>query len=436
MPIVGAFMVPHPPIILPEIGRGEENVIARTIGAYRQAMQEAAALQPDTVIISSPHAEGYSDYFCVSGGNAGSGNFAEFGAPQVEISYPYDTELVKSICNIAAEEDFPAGILGSGNAQLDHGTMIPLNFLRQFLSDFKLVRVGLSGLPLEDHFTFGRIIDQAVQSTGRRAVFIASGDLSHRYNATSHYGYSPSGPEYDEKIMDVMGQGNFEQLLSFPEKFLREAAECGHRSFCIMAGALEGSSVESRALSHEGPWGVGYGVCTYKVQQPDPYVQLARMTVESFVRERTVPSVPEDLPEEMLHNRAGAFVSLHEHGELRGCIGTIGPTESCIAREIIQNAISAATRDPRFPPVTPDELEDLEISVDILGEPEPIVSESELDVKKYGVIVRSGYRCGLLLPNLEGVTSVKQQISIAKQKAGICPRQKYSMERFEVVRHV
>ena len=101
MPIVGAFMVPHPPIILPEIGRGEENVIARTIGAYRQAMQEAAALQPDTVIISSPHAEGYSDYFCVSGGNAGSGNFAEFGAPQVEISYPYDTELVKSICNIA-----------------------------------------------------------------------------------------------------------------------------------------------------------------------------------------------------------------------------------------------------------------------------------------------------------------------------------------------
>lgn len=103
--------------------------------------------------------------------------------------------------------------------------------------------------------------------------------------------------------MDVMGQGNFEQLLSFPEKFLREAAECGHRSFCIMAGALEGSSVESRALSHEGPWGVGYGVCTYKVQQPDPYVQLARMTVESFVRERTVPSVPEDLPEEMLHNR-------------------------------------------------------------------------------------------------------------------------------------
>jgi AmmeMemoRadiSam system protein A len=138
----------------------------------------------------------------------------------------------------------------------------------------------------------------------------------------------------------------------------------------------------------------------------------------------------------MLHNRAGAFVSLHEHGELRGCIGTIGPTESCIAREIIQNAISAATRDPRFPPVTPDELEDLEISVDILGEPEPIVSESELDVKKYGVIVRSGYRCGLLLPNLEGVTSVKQQISIAKQKAGICPRQKYSMERFEVVRHV
>ena len=142
-----------------------------------------------------------------------------------------------------------------------------------------------------------------------------------------------------------------------------------------------------------------------------------------------------DLPPEMLHQQAGAFVSIHEHGRLRGCIGTIMPVTESLAQEIIDNAVSAATRDPRFNPITPDELEWLEISVDVLGEPEQISSRDELDVKRYGVIVTSGSRRGLLLPDLDGVDTVDQQVDIAMRKGGISPRDKYRLERFEVIRH-
>ena len=146
--------------------------------------------------------------------------------------------------------------------------------------------------------------------------------------------------------------------------------------------------------------------------------------------------LPDDLPPEMTEQAAGAFVSLHAHGQLRGCIGTTGPTTENVAWEIVQNAISACSRDPRFPPVTVSELDSLEYSVDVLGQPEPIPSPAELDVKKYGVIVSCGGRRGLLLPDLEGVDTVEQQIDIARQKGGISSREKYTLERFEVVRHL
>ena len=146
-------------------------------------------------------------------------------------------------------------------------------------------------------------------------------------------------------------------------------------------------------------------------------------------------AVPEGLPPELLRRRAGAFVSVHKQGRLRGCIGTIGPTEPSLALEIIRNAVSAAARDPRFEPIRPEELPWLEISVDVLGEAEKISSEAELDVKRYGVIVSCGSRRGLLLPDLEGVDTVEEQVAIARQKAGIRPEERVSLQRFEVVRH-
>ena len=172
-----------------------------------------------------------------------------------------------------------------------------------------------------------------------------------------------------------------------------------------------------------------------KNEHSDPYVKLARQSLESYITRRKTIAVPDDLPSEMTSKRAGTFVSIHEHGKLRGCIGTILPTQKNLALEIIQNAISASTRDPRFDPIRPSELPWLEINVDVLGAPEPISSPAELDVKRYGVIVSYGRRRGLLLPDLDGVDTVEQQIDIARQKGGIREDDPYTLERFEVVRH-
>ena len=164
-----------------------------------------------------------------------------------------------------------------------------------------------------------------------------------------------------------------------------------------------------------------------------PLVALARKTIETFVREGRIIAPPTEQPPEM-REQAGVFVSLHRHGSLRGCIGTLQPTEESVGLEVIQNAISAATRDPRFDPMRPDELDDLEVSVDVLSPPEPISSTADLDPVRYGVIVESGMRRGLLLPNLEGVDTVEEQVDIARRKAVIGSREPVQLYRFEVRR--
>ena len=462
MSVVGAIMVPHPPIILPEVGRGEEKKIAASDSAYRKAAAFAAGFRPDTVVLSSPHSVMYADYFHISPGKSARGDMGQFRAPQLRFQVNYDDEFTAALSDLAEENGFPAGTLGERKPALDHGTMIPLYYLDQVYSGYRLVRIGLSGLPMADHYRLGQMIRETAEKLDRRVVFIGSGDLSHKLKEDGPYGFAAEGPAYDERIMDVMGRAAFDELLDFDENFCEKAAECGHRSFCMLAGALDGRRLETERLSHEGTFGVGYGICTYRVmnddperqllkkwetrrmqaldeqrQKEDPWVKLARAEVEAWVCGHRRIEPPVDLPEEMFSERAGVFVSLHREGRLRGCIGTIGPVQDCVAEEIIENAISASSRDPRFSPVRKEELEDLEISVDVLAPPERIQSTDELDVRRYGVIVTKGRKRGLLLPNLDGVDTVEEQVSIAKRKAGLSENEKgCELERFEVVRHV
>ena len=439
MAILAAFMVPHPPMIVPAVGRGSEQQIQKTIDAYEQVADEIAALAPETIIITSPHAVMYADYFHISPGRGARGDFGRFRAAQVRFDEEYDRELVSELASIASEQGFPAGVMGERDKQLDHGTMVPLYFVRNKYKGAKIVRIGLSGLPLSEHYRLGQMIREAVDRTGRRVVLIASGDLSHKLQDYGPYGFAEEGPQYDARIMDVCGRAAFGELFDFDETFCDRAAECGHRSFVIMAGVFDGLAVKATQLSHEDVTGVGYGICTFypgekdesrhflqqylegasrrlaeKRAQEDPYVQLARKSVEYYILHHRKMEMPENLPEELLTRQAGAFVSIHEHGKLRGCIGTISPVRDCVAREIIDNAVSASTRDPRFDPIRADELKWLEISVDVLGE----------------------RKRGLLLPDLDGVDTVEEQISIAKSKAGIAAwDNNVELQRFEVVRH-
>lgn len=472
MGIVGGFMVPHPPMIVPAVGQGSEAVVKETTMAYEKVAEMVAELKPDTIVISSPHTVLYADYFHISPGASASGSFAGFRAPEVSFSVDYDEEFVQKLSAFAAYEEIDAGILGEKDASLDHGTMVPLYFITKKYTDCRIVRLGLSGFSLETHYRMGMLVKRVAEELDRRVVYIASGDLSHKLKEEGPYGFDEAGPVYDERIMDVMGSGSFDQLFEFDEHFLEKAAECGHRSFVMLAGALDRTGVSIERLSHQDVTGVGYGICTYlvtgsdesrafldkwertederrlkKKNAEDAYVRLARASLESYIKERKkirmedvcgtlfTPEEKEET-EQLRNRRAGVFVSLHKQGQLRGCIGTIMATKDSIADEIIENAISASTRDPRFSPVTEEELKYLEYSVDVLGETEEIETEEELDVKRYGVIVTKGMKRGLLLPNLDGVDTVEEQLSIAKRKAGLLSNEKgCKLERFEVIRH-
>ncbi len=462
MSMLGAIITPHPPVLLPEVGGGREREIAATDRAMRTAAETVAAWQPDVIIVSSPHTILYRDYFHIAPGDGAVGDMSRFGAPEVRIQASYDTLLREEIIRRAEAEGLHAGTLGQRDPELDHGVLIPLYYLRKAGVRCPIVRMGLSGFSPLDHYRLGKCVQDAVNALGRRAVFLASGDLSHKLKADGPYGYAPEGPQFDDAVTHTMASGDFLEFLTIDPALCERAAECGLRSFQMMAGALDGLAVEPQLLSHEGTFGVGYAIALFPVTgrddsrcyekdyllakndrlatrkaNEDPWVKLARRSLETYVKTgQRLISLPEDLPAEMTTQQAGAFVSLHKNGQLRGCIGTIAPTCDNLAWEIVQNAVSACSRDPRFSPVRPDELDELEYSVDVLGAPEPVDSPAALDPKTYGVIVSCGGRRGLLLPDLDGVDSVEAQLSIALQKGGIRENEPYKIERFMVVRHL
>ena len=462
-----AFITPHPPIAVHEVGKGEEAKAGTTLKAFAEAAQKIADAKPSTIIVTTPHGPVFQDFIYINMKKTLAGDLGRFGAAGVKLSYENNLKLAGEITRLANELGIPCGGLDSTlirkfgiTEELDHGAIVPLYFVNKLYSSFRLINISIAGLPFKELYRFGSCIGKAVEQSDEEVVFIASGDLSHRLAPDGPYGFNDCGPEFDARLVEYLKVPDPEKLLEFDEGFLQEAGECGLRSFIMMFGALDGFNINSKVYSYEGPFGVGYAVAEFtpagtvegeslldrldrkdieKLSEirsmEDPYTALARQALEMYVTSGTVLSIPDVLPPEMANNKAGVFVSIKKNGRLRGCIGTIMPTRKNIAAEIIHNAISAGTSDPRFSPVEEHELDSLIYSVDVLGEPEPIKSTAELDVKKYGVIVRAGRRSGLLLPDLEGIDTPEQQVAIALQKAGISPEEKYTMERFEVIRH-
>ncbi|MEI7884155.1 MAG: AmmeMemoRadiSam system protein A [Clostridia bacterium] len=460
MPLIGTFIVPHPPLIIPEVGKGQEQKISKTIAAYQEIARRIAKLRPDTIIVTTPHATMYADYLHISPGTHAAGNFQDFGATTVQLEVDYDMDFIQKLISIANEEKLAVGTLGAKTKTLDHGTMVPLYFINQTYQAYQLVRISLAGLSPLFHYQFGKCIAKVAEQSEKKIIIVASGDLSHKLKADGPYGLAEEGEIFDQQLTSAMKQGDFLRFLSFDGDFCEAAAECGLRSFIIMAGALDGKAIHAELLSYEGTFGVGYAVAAYKIigidesrhfdqlfiaaeaeriagikLAEDEYVSLARQSLEYYVKTHEVIRQPAKLPDDLSKGRAGVFVSLKINGRLRGCIGTILPTKANIAAEIIRNAISAGTEDPRFEPVRADELNQLVYSVDVLGKASLVASIEELDVKRYGLIVTAKEKRGLLLPNLTGVDTPQQQVDIALQKAGISKNEVYSMERFEVVRH-
>jgi len=320
-----------------------------------------------------------------------------------------------------------------GAHQFEHSIEVQLPFLQYFKPDIKFVPIILAHASGTVYQEIGKEIARAVKESNKEVVILASSDMTH-------YESQESAWSKDAQAIEAILALDEDELL----KRVRELdiTMCGYAPTMVMlSAAKELGATEAELVRYQTSGDVtddysavvGYAGVIVRKAKMLPIARLARETVEMYVKEGKTPE-PEELTPEM-REQAGVFVSIHKHGGLRGCIGTFEPMQGNVAEEIIANAISSSTRDPRFPPVTPDELEDLEYSVDVLTNPEPVESPDQLDARKYGVIVESGWRRGLLLPDLEGVDTVEQQIAICRQKAGIMPDEPVVLYRFEVRRY-
>lgn len=473
-----ACISPHPPIIVREVGQGREAEARRTINALEQVAGEIPVHRPETVLVMATHGPMNPGAFVLLTASSAQGDFARWGAPQVSFRFDTDTELVAAIRDEASRAELPIDAVSHWNDGLDWSITVPVYYLRCGMGDAPLTPMNISFLSADKHFRFGQAVRQAIERVRRRAVIVASADLSHRLSHDGPYGFDPAGPELDRRVREAVASWDVEALLTMDEGFRERAGDDAVSSISFLMGALDGLPVRPRVLSYEGPFGVGYMVAAVDILEEEgeapyaraeraepepvlparpgsavegpvqaepedvvaaagprhPLVRLARDAVEAFVRERRVLE-PGPLPLGDLPRRGSCFVSLKTaEGQLRGCIGSVEPVEPELSREVVRNAIDAATIDPRFLPVTPEELSDLVYSVDVLAPPEPIEGLHELDPRRYGVIVRSGRRRGLLLPDIEGVDTAEHQVEIARSKAFIGPDEPVEMWRFEVQR--
>ena len=464
--LVFAGIAPHPPIMVPEIGGDAIAEVRRSIDAMRELTERLIRSGAETVIIISPHAPLEPDAFVAYEGPQLSADFANFRAPAAGAQAELDSDLLSEIAGAAAEEKL-ATIKIKGD--LDHGTAVPLYFLQRNGWLGRVVALGYSFLSNEDHLRFGRCIKAAIHKCGRPVGFIASGDLSHRLKPDAPAGYNSQAYLFDEEVVSAIRSGATDRIVKMDRELRRIAGECGYRSMLVAIGVAEGSEPRCEVISYEAPFGVGYmvaqllseprrvGVAGGAVTEPLAVASgstqvhqsteatsgahtalpaLARRVIESFVTTGEIIDAP-DPASDLFNQRAGCFVSIKTRaGDLRGCIGTIEPTKDTLAEELIANAISAATRDPRFSPLRKDELSALKYSVDVLTTPERCRRE-DLDPKIYGVIVEDhdGARRGLLLPNLAGIDTAAKQVEIAARKAGIKPDSDVRLWRFRADRY-
>ncbi len=274
MGIVAAGIAPHPPLIIPDIGREELTRVSNTVESLKDFSLQVASADPDTVILITPHGPMHRHAPTIQAGEKLEGDFAPFRAPHVQLSAQNDLQLIDAI-EAEANKEGP-GILRLEERThqreavvLDHGITVPLYYLQEAGTGHCIIAITFAPLPVTDLFQFGKAIQKAVRQTGRKAAVVASGDLSHRLTRFAPAGYSPQGKVFDHELVNHIKNYDVKALLNMDESMVSDAGECGLRSIIILLGCLDGLDVSSRVLSYEGPFGVGYLVASLTPQHEE-----------------------------------------------------------------------------------------------------------------------------------------------------------------------
>lgn len=416
MSVVFAGLMCHAPIVIPQVAGAQAPRCRSTTRAMRELAARVVASRPDRLVLVSPHSPRLPDS-CAAWTGRHRGDLADFRSPTVRIDLPDAPEVAASL-GLPAIPSPDAWPLPPSSDWLDHGAVVPLAFLWDAGWRGPTAILALPGRAALDATRLGRAL---AALPGRTAV-VASGDMSHRLKPGAPAGYDPRAADFDRSFVAGLRADDWGAAVSAEPRSV--AAEDVVDSTRI-AMAAAGGPQNAEVLSYEGPWGVGYTEAVLFDPAP-PLYAVARSAIRAQIAGRRYQP-PAGGP-----GAAGVFVSLHRDGRLRGCMGHVEPRNDRLYEEVADVARLAARQDPRFSPVSADELHDLDIEVSVLQPPEAIAGPAELDPAVYGVIISSGHRGALLLPGLEGIDTVQEQLSVARRKGVIGPAEPVQLQRFTV----
>ncbi len=425
-----ATLMCHAPIVIPAIAGPRGRACTKTTSAMRQAAAQLVQATPDLLVVVTPHAERHPTAWGLAYGQRVSGSFARFGVPNVAAEFvgaPEAAGVVRDLAERVGIQSVPLP-----NEPLDHGALVPLHFVAAagWAGPTLVISLPYPGSGTEERM--GEVLRQAAQVRGEQWGILASGDMSHRLLPDAPAGYHPLAAEFDRRFVEALKTKDYARACS-PDPELRAlAAEDVVDSVKVACGATHFNTEGAKVLSYEGPFGVGYteAILSDQSAPPNELLQIARAAIAQHLG---VPGAPPDpLPDAWQKPRA-VFVTLRKpDGDLRGCIGQLSPTRATMAEEVSHFAIAAASEDPRFPPLRPDELAELQIEISVLEPPETVPSADYLDPQRYGVVVTAGERRGVLLPNIDGVDTIEKQLRIACHKGMIDPAEQPTLQRFLV----
>lgn len=264
-------LLPHPPILVPAVGGRETGKIADTLAAVRRVAQEIVAAQPETVVLMTPHGPVFRDAISIISRKRMAGDLAQFGHPEVSLTFETDMPLINEILSEAQHQGIR--IVGidervadrlSIPLELDHGAVVPLSFIRDAGYQGKIIHLSVGMVPYEEMYAAGSAVRRAAAALGRRVAVVASGDLSHRLLPHAPAGYSPNGKIFDAKVLEILRQRDVAALRNLKELLISEAGECGLRPIHFLFGVLDDAQCQGEIRSYEGPFGVGYAVVSFR----------------------------------------------------------------------------------------------------------------------------------------------------------------------------